>query len=130
MAGFGESMQGIADQLLGLFGGGRTVTLRRYDEVPDPVSGETAHSVAATITAPVVVDTFEQDEFEGVRQGDVKLIISGKSVGADPPLDGSWTAQIDGESREYPLVSPINAINPDGNAVVWEAAMRRGGGAA
>lgn len=127
MAGFGASMAGIADQLLDLFGDGREVTLRRYDEVPNPVTGDTGRTLAATITAPVVVDSWKQGEFEGQRFGDVKLIISGKSAGSDPPVDGSWTAQLPGE-REYALVLPINVINPDGSAVVWEANMRRGGG--
>lgn len=129
MAGFGTSMQGIADQLLTLFGGGRQVTLRRYDEVPNLRTGATGRVLAQTITAPVVVDTWKRGELDGHRFGDLKLIISGKSISADPPVDGSWTAELPGE-REYPIVLPINSIAPDGNAVVWEANMRRGAGGA
>ncbi len=125
--GFGASMQPIANSLLRSFGGGRTGTLRQYDEAPDPISGKTARYVCQAIPDLLfVVEEINAGTFEGQRRGDLKLILSGSQAGARPPIDGSWTFQIDGEETQYSLVLPITGINPDGDAVIWEAVIRKG----
>lgn len=122
---FGGSMQGIADQLLTLFGGGQTVTLRRYTETPDFASGSTTRVVAQEIEAKCVVDTFRQGEMEGIEFGDRKLIVSGADM-AGVDITGSWTAQLFG-GNEIPIQMPAMPISPDGTDVVWEILLRSGG---
>lgn len=121
-------MQKHADRMIRRRGNSRTVTLRRFDEVPDTASGDTAglDDPAETIIASVLESSFKEGEFEKQRFGDVKLIISGSNVPASPPIDGSWTGQLSGESVQYPIVMPVKSIVPDGNVVIWHACLRKG----
>ena len=123
---FATRAQRAVDRGSRRYGNGRKATLQRYTETRDTPTGTTTRvEDGAAVVAGVVVSRFEKGEVDGLRSTDRKLILSGKDVGSDPPVDGSWTVVIDG-GREIPLVMPITAVNPDGTTIAWMARMREG----
>lgn len=102
-------------------------TLRRYVETPDPVTGSTSRTLAESIQVIGTEVDLKPGTVEGQRHGDRKLILSGLSMGASPPLDGSWVA-VQG-SKEYSIVGRPVSTGVGGVNIVWEVVVRKGAGA-
>jgi len=126
---FGAGMQQVAGQLIGLFGSGRTATVRLYTLTKDNETGMQTTTVSEEITGvPVVVEVLRPDEFEGQEQTDRRVYLDGKGIGTVNLLSASRvTVEIDGE-RERSMVPPIENVNPDGSSVLWQGILREGAG--
>ena len=126
----GARWQGIANRKLKRYGSARTITLRRWLEVPDPTASTpgTRTLAAELADVPVVVGKFTRGEHGGSRYGREKLMLSGSAIGAAPAVDGSWVAQLDNEDRAKKMSGPLELIAPDGVAVMWVGMREEGAG--
>ncbi len=111
--------------LVRMAGGGKTVRMRRYEEVIDPVARVSNRTLAF---GPVDVPGFVYDD-RGRRTagaGRMLMVASGISqeFDAQPALGGSWTVEQD-DGREIPLTGGVTGVRPDNVTVAyWTAALQ------
>ena len=98
---------GVASQLLYLFGGVSTITYE-VGSVYDPLTGETVPGTVVTDTPDTSPpDKYDREDIDGtaIRAGDMKVLVRESQLTGRPPLDATLTYE--GEIWNIVSVTPI-----------------------